>query len=133
MTEVEQDGLALENLLVILTRKRGEAADHPAARAVSLQLADALDDVLHATEQGLLRTVRRALATDDVDNPFIEQREKIMGEVLVSYERLGPALITECSRWLSRRRDELARRRRDELARRQEAEQENTIEREVGR
>ncbi len=109
MTEVEREGVALENLLDILTRKLGDAADHPAARAVSLQLADALDDVLHATEQGLLRTVRRALATDDASDPFIVQREKIMNEVKVSYERLGAALITECSSWLSRRLDELQR------------------------
>ncbi len=125
MTEVEQGGLALENLLVILTRKLGDAAYHPAASAVSTQLGDALDGVLHGTEQGLLRMVRRALATDDVDDPFIEQREKIMGEVLVSYQRFGAALITECSRWLSRRIEELARR--------QEAEQEDTVEEEVGR
>lgn len=109
MTEVERDGLALENLLTILTRQRGDSALHKAASAVSSELGKALDGDLHGTEQGLLRTVRRALATDDASDPFIEQREKIMGEVLVSYERLGAALITECSTWLSRRRDELQR------------------------
>ncbi len=115
MTEVERDGLALENLLVILTRKLGDAAYHPTASAVSPQLGDALDGALHGIERGLLRMVRRVLAADDANDPYIEQREKIMGEVLVSYERLGTALIIECSTWLSRRIKELERGDRADL------------------
>ncbi len=124
MTEVEQDGLALEGLLVILVRNAGNAARHPAASAVSPQLGDALDSELHATEQGLLRMVRRALAADDVDDPFIEQREKIMNDVKVSYERLSLALISECSSWLSRRIEELERQ--------QQAKGDTNVEKEVG-
>lgn len=109
MTEVEIEGRTLENLLVILTWDLGDAARDPAASAVSPQLGDDLDGALHGIEQGLLRTVRQALATDDPNDPFIVQWPKIKGEVRASYERLGEALITECSTWLSRWRAELER------------------------
>lgn len=109
MTEVEQDGLVLENLLVILARKLGDSADHPAASAVSPQLGDALDGALHGTERGLLRMVRRALATDDMNDPFIVQMPKIIREAMEDYQAFSTALITECSTWLTRRSDELQR------------------------
>ena len=124
MTEVEQAGLALENFLAILTLQQRDAADHPAASAVSPQLGNALDRALHGTGQGLLRMVRRALAADDVDDPFIAQREKIMNDVNVSYERLSLALISECSTWLSRRIEELERQ--------QQAKGDTIVEKEVG-
>jgi hypothetical protein len=124
MTEVEQAGVILENLLVILMWQLGDGARDAAAGAVSPRLEDALDGALHGTEQGLLRMVRRALATDDPKDPFIVQWPKIRGDVRVSYERLSIALITSCSRWLSRRRDELEQQ--------QQAKGDTIVEREVG-
>lgn len=111
MTEVETEGLIWEAFVQELVWKLAALAKHPAANVVSPEVSDALDENIRGMARGLLRAIRKAIAASDVNDPFVAQWEKIMGEVLVSYQAFGPALIAECSTWLTRRRDELARRR----------------------
>ena len=109
MTAVEQEGRALRDFVRELVWKLSALADHPTTNAVVPEVSDALDDYIRGMERGLLRAIRKAMVASDVNDPFVAQWEKIMGEVLVSYQTFGTALIASYSTWLSRRLDELYR------------------------
>ena len=116
-SETEIEGRALMAFAAGLTRALGALADHATSQAAPLEVGDALDDVVRGFQHGE-RAVRQALAASDVADPYVAQMEKIIAEVMASYQALGTELSTWWSTWLSDQCDDLAQRQEAEQAER---------------
>lgn len=108
MTEVEQEGQVLANLLADLDPALGGTAHRTASQVVPPRVGDALDRAARGFEYGA-RAVRKMLAVDAAADPFVAQMPKIIREVIDDYQAFGTALSTWWSTCLSRRLEELER------------------------
>ena len=123
MTEVEQENLALENLLAGLDRAMGNTAYRTVSQVAPPEVGDTLDRTVRGFEYGA-RAVRKMLAAVDAVDPFVAQMPKIIREVMDDYQAFGTALSTWWSTCLSRRIEELDRQH--------QAEGDTIVEKEVG-
>lgn len=108
MTEVEQENLALENLLAALDRAMGNVAYRTVSQVAPPEVGDILDRTVRGFEYGA-RAVRKMMAAGDAADPFVAQMPKIIREVIDDYQAFGTALSTWWSTCLSRRLEELDR------------------------
>ena len=112
-TETEIEGRALMAFLAGLAGALAALADHATSQAAPREVGDALEDVVRGFQHGE-RAVRQAMAASDVADPYVAQMEKIIMEVMASYQVLGPELSRWWSVWLSDQRAELAQRQEAE-------------------
>ena len=108
MTEVEQENLALENLLAVLDRAMGNVAYRTVCQVAPPEVGDTLDQTVRGFEYGA-RAVRKMLAADAAADPFVAQMRKIIRKAMDDYQAFGTALSTWWSTCLSHRIEELER------------------------
>ena len=108
-SEIEAEGEILRTVLADLGAALGVVADRPVASAAPPEVGNALDKTVRGFGHGGAYAVQRAMAASDLADPRVAQMEKIIGEVMADYQKLGSKLSVWWLDWLSRRRDELDR------------------------